>query len=94
MLTKEVATWARRRGADKAVWTTSGILKVPKLEESITLWRTDFSKRLLPEVEKQSATNGHVGLHLRLMQDLGRARVMTASAKGQGWEVNTVDIPV
>ncbi len=80
------AAWAARIGLKERQWQEGGILKIPKLEGPMTLWRTAFSKEFRRE---WSATGAFLnpGIQLQAWIEQGRANVLSTTARAMGWIV-------
>jgi hypothetical protein len=80
------AAWAAGMGLEGRQWQEGGILKVPKLEGPMTLWRTAFTEEFRREwIATGTDLDPAVRLQARIEQ--GRARVMSTTAKSMGWSV-------
>ena len=85
-ISAETAAWAAGMGLEGAKWQEGGILKVPKLEGPMTLWRTAFSKAFRREW-LAAGTDLDPAVLLQAWIEQGRARVMHTTAKAMGWSV-------
>jgi hypothetical protein len=85
-ISAETAAWAAEIGLGGPQWLEDGILKVPKLEGPMTLWRTAFSEEFRREWIA-TGTDLDPAVRLQAWIELGRARVMGTTAKSMGWSV-------
>ena len=84
--TREIATWAAAVGLEGQHWQGNGILKFPKIEGSMTLWRTAFSREFYQEWSCRHSFLDP-GVLLKAWTELGKARVIHSTAKQMGWSV-------
>jgi hypothetical protein len=77
--------WAVKQGADLKNWAVGAIRKLPKLNGSMTLWKTEFSRIIYKE---WSASKQAVSLELMLAvwEELGKVKVGHGSVTAQGWD--------
>ena len=73
-VTPDLAQWAAKQGMGAARWTEGAALKFPKLEGSLTLWRTDFARRLYAAWEKAKPPC-RLEVFLECWRDQGKARI-------------------
>jgi hypothetical protein len=85
-ISAETAAWAAGIGLDGRQWHEGGILKIPKLEGPMTLWRTVFSKEFRREWTA-AGLDLNPGIQLQAWIEQGRAKVMTTTAQAMGWGV-------
>lgn len=85
-ISADMAVWAEGMRLERPQWREGGILKVPKLEGPMTLWRTGFSREFRREwVAAGTLLDPAVLLQAWIEQ--GRARAMSTTAKAMGWSV-------
>ncbi|MES2659323.1 MAG: hypothetical protein V4689_11955 [Verrucomicrobiota bacterium] len=85
-ISAETATWAVGIGLKGRQWQEGGILRIPKLEGPLTLWRTAFSS----ELRREWATTGNSlnpGIQLQAWIEQDRAKVLSTTARSMGWSV-------
>jgi hypothetical protein len=85
-ISAETEAWAAGIGLEGQQWKEGGILKIPKLEGPMTLWRTKFSK----EFHREWMTAGaslNPGILLQAWIEQGRAKVLSTTARSMGWSV-------
>lgn len=82
----ETAAWAAKRELEGREWQESGILKVPKLEGPMTMWRTGFSKAFFREWVS-IGDKLRPEILLRALIEQGQARHLNTTAKSMGWSV-------
>jgi hypothetical protein len=85
-ITRNVAEWAERNGLDAKVWGNGKLLKVPKLEGPMTLWKMEFSKKFYDDLATQ-IRYVKAEVLLRAWMDKGRVVTEEATAKQMGWRV-------
>ena len=85
-ITNDIAEWARRHELDEKVWGEGKLLKVPKLEGPMTLWKTEFSRKfhkgLVSQVPFVKAE-----ILFRAWMDQGKVAFAETTAKQMGWRV-------
>lgn len=85
-ISAETAAWAAGMGLKGRQWKEGGILKVPKLEGPMTLWRTEFSNKFYREwTTMGSFLNPEIQLQAWI--ELNRAKVFSTTARSMGWWV-------
>jgi hypothetical protein len=82
-ITSEIAVMAKCYGLN---WKEDDILKFPKLEGPMTLWKTTFSIRLYQEWQERCPTL-EPGILLQAWIEQGKAKVLNTTAKQMGWSV-------
>jgi hypothetical protein len=85
-ISAEAAAWAAEMELETPRWQEGAILKIPKLEGPMTLWRTEFSK----EFRQEWMAAGDFlepAMLLRAQIEQGRANVLSTTAKSMGWSV-------
>lgn len=85
-ISMETAAWAAKNGLAGRQWQEGGILKIPKLEGPMTLWRTAFSKEFRREV-LIAPMDLDPGIRLRAWIEQGRPEVLGTTARSMGWGV-------
>ncbi len=85
-ISAEVAAWAAGMGLEGRQWKGGGILKIPKLEGPMTLWRTEFSKEFRREWTSAGAFLDP-GILLQAWAEQGRAKILSTTARSMGWSV-------
>jgi hypothetical protein len=85
-ISRETAAWAAEMGLEGRQWQEGGILKIPKLEGPMTLWRSEFSERFHGEWADVGMRLDPAVL-LQALIDQGRAQALTTTAKSMGWSV-------
>lgn len=81
-VTPDVAAWAKKQGCTGARWQAGAALKIPKLNAPLTLWRTEFARDILTNNE-----GAEPAVCIAARADTGKARVMEAKIKPQGWKL-------
>lgn len=85
-VTKEVPALAGWMGLTGPTWEVGKLLKLPKLNGPITLWRSGFSEKFFREW-REICPSQDPSLLLRLWMETKKARVVVTSARNMGWEV-------
>jgi len=73
-------------GLTGPTWEVEKLLKLPKLNGPITLWRTGFSEKFVREW-REICPSQDPSLLLRLWMETKKARVVVTSARNMGWGV-------
>ncbi len=84
-ITSSISEWARRNELDEQVWGEGKLLKVPKLEGPMTLWKAEFSRRFHAELVDQ-VPFVKAEILLRAWMDQGRVATAETTAKQMGWK--------
>lgn len=85
-ITPLISKWADRMGLTADLWSEGSLLKLPKLEGPMTLWKTEFSHKFHDELITQGAPI-RPEILLRAWMDQGKVRTVEASARPMGWDV-------
>ncbi|MEO5916371.1 MAG: hypothetical protein ABIS50_19195 [Luteolibacter sp.] len=85
-ITSAIADWARSNALDEKVWGEGKLLKVPKLEGPMTLWKTDFSRKFRAGLVSQIPFV-KAEILLRAWMDQGKVAFADTTAKQMGWKV-------
>lgn len=85
-ITNDIAEWALRYELDERVWGEGKLLKVPKLDGPMTLWRTKFSQKFHEELVGQ-VPFVKAEILLRAWMDQGKTAFAETTAKQMGWRV-------
>ena len=85
-ITAAIAEWARRYELDEKVWGEGKLLKVPKLEGPMTLWKTEFSRQFHVELVSQ-VPSVKTEILLRAWMEQGKVSFAETTAKQMGWKV-------
>lgn len=85
-ITAAISDWAVRNELDENVWGEGNLLKVPKLEGPVALWRTEFSWRFHDELVSQ-VPFVKPEILLRAWMDQGKVTFAETTAKQMGWRV-------
>jgi len=83
-VTDSLAKWAMERGLDE--WRPGGILKVPKLDGPLTLWRTDFGRAFHSGLAS-TASSIDAETVMALWIAKRECRVMETTAGAMGWKL-------
>jgi hypothetical protein len=81
-----IAEWARSKELDERIWSEGKLLKVPKLEGPMTLWRTEFSRKFHEDLAKQVPLV-KAEILMRAWMDQGKVNTAETTAKQMGWKV-------
>ena len=85
-VTSVIAGWARSKELDGLVWGEGKLVKVPKLEGPMTLWKTRFSREFHEEWISQ-VPFVKAEILLRAWMDQGKVAYAETTAKQMGWKV-------
>ena len=85
-ISAETAAWAAGMGLEGRRWQEGGILKIPKLEGPMTLWRTVFSNGFRREWTT-TCNFLNPGIQLQAWIEKDRAKVLSTTARSMGWSV-------
>jgi len=85
-ITSAIAEWARSCELDARVWGERKLLKVPKLEGPMTLWKTEFSRKFHEELVRQIPFV-KAEILLRAWIDQGKVTFAETTATQMGWKV-------
>lgn len=84
-ISEPLAKWAFEE--DCKEWKQGGIIKVPKLEGPLTLWRTDFSRAFYAVfVSMEFPLQAEILMALWIQKR--RCRVMETTAETMGWKIS------
>lgn len=81
-----IAEWARSYELDEKVWEEGRLLKVPKLEGPMTLWKTEFSLKFHEELISQ-IPSVKAEILLKAWIDREKVSIAETTAKHMGWKV-------
>jgi hypothetical protein len=81
-VTPALAAWAKKLGCTGVRWQAGAALKIPKLEAPLTLWRTEFARRVITEREDMEPA-----VVIAAWAATAKATVMEAKIKPQGWKL-------
>jgi hypothetical protein len=89
VVTAEIAKWAKRQGCAGPKWGAGAALRVPKLDAPLTLWRSAFSSKVSEalKIVNNSDITGEV--LLSAWAATGKASILEASIKSQGWTLKS-----
>jgi hypothetical protein len=82
-VTDELAELAAAEGGDTSRWQPGKVIRFPKLQGKLVLWRSHFAREFAAASGKQSASRPEI--LLQLWSETGRARIREASCRKQGW---------
>lgn len=85
-ITTAIAEWAKRNQLHGGGWQEGHILKLPKLEGPMTLWRTSFSKTFHEELTSCPPFIT-ADILLKAWMERGKVVFAEATAAGMGWNV-------
>lgn len=81
-----IAEWARSCELDESVWGEGKLLKIPKLEGPLTLWKTEFSRRFHEDLVSH-VPFVKAEILMRAWMDQGKVAIAETTARQMGWKV-------